>query len=305
MTTLPAGNNSAESVPVVGANTSFGIPRGQIHAENCPRADASEPQSPREAIVSTQLTFEHPLNERIRTFLRLEHLFGKVARFLAAEDSWVSRAAVEGILDVLAITARADVKTELLKELDRNGSALNRVRRQAGVDLEALEKILDDLRRATSDLHALGGQIGQSLRQDEFIKSIAKRSSIPGGTCSFDLPRYHYWLRQSPEVRQQQLRAWMQGLQPVSEAIGLILSLARTSAAPREVTASGGFFQESLDARAPAQLVRVTLNGGTHFFPEISGHKNRFSIRFMETGETGRPAPWREDTPFVLTCCVF
>jgi cell division protein ZapD len=255
--------------------------------------------------VSTELTFEHPLNERIRTFLRLEHLFGKVTRFLSGEDSWMSRAAVEGILDILAITARADVKTELLKELDRNGSALNRIRHQPGVDLETLGKILDDLHQATSDLHALGGQIGQSLRQDEFIKGIAKRSSIPGGTCSFDLPRYHFWLSQPPEVRQQQLREWMQGLQPVSEAVGLILSLARTSAAPREVTASGGFFQESLDARAPAQLVRVTLNGGANFFPEISGHKNRFSIRFMETRETGRPAPWREDTPFVLTCCVF
>ena len=60
-----------------------------------------------------------------------------------------------------------------------------------------------------------------------------------------------------------------------------------------------------LDAQAPAQLVRVTLNGNAHLFPEISGHKNRFSIRFMDTAEAGRPVPWREDTSFTLTCCVF
>ena len=67
--------------------------------------------------MSTELTFEHPLNERIRTFLRLEHLLDKVVHFLPQEDAWASRAAVEGLLDILAVTARADIKTELLKEL--------------------------------------------------------------------------------------------------------------------------------------------------------------------------------------------
>jgi cell division protein ZapD len=255
--------------------------------------------------VPTTLTFEHPLNERMRTFLRLEHLFAKVAFFLVGEDFWTSRVAVEGILDILSVTARADIKTELLKELDRNSGSLSRLRRQPGVDLETLGKILDDLRQATSDLHALGGQIGQSLRQDDFIKSIAKRSSIPGGTCSFDLPRYHRWLKQSPQVRQHTMGQWMREFQPVSHAIGLVLSLARTSAAPRRVTATAGFFQESLDVQTPAQLVRVGLEDDAHLFPEISGHKNRFSIRFMDTREAERPVPWREDTPFTLTCCVF
>jgi cell division protein ZapD len=255
--------------------------------------------------VSTKLTFEHPLNERVRIFLRLEHLFRKVAHFIPEEDPWASRAAVEGVLDIVAVTARSDIKTELLKELDRNSNTLNRIRRQPGVDLETLGKILEDLKRAAQELHALTGQIGQPLREDAFLKGIAKRSSIPGGTCSFDLPLYHHWLTQPPEVRQRQLRAWMHGLQPVSDAITLALSLARTSSAPRQVTAAGGFFQEALDAQAPAQLVRVTLNDNAHLFPEISGHKNRFSIRFMNTGDAKRPAPWREDTAFTLTCCVF
>ncbi|MCG6862610.1 MAG: cell division protein ZapD [Chromatiaceae bacterium] len=255
--------------------------------------------------MPTALTFEHPLNERVRTFLRLEHLFGKVTHFVSHEDPWTSRAAVEGILDILAVTARADIKTELLKELDRNRGTLNRIRRQPGVDQETLGQILDDLQQSATDLHNLSGQIGHSLRQDDFLKSIAKRSSIPGGTCSFDLPQYHYWLEQAPEARQQRLSEWMRGLQPVSDAITLALTLARTSAAPREVTAAGGFFQEALSVKAPAQLVRVNLNGSAHLFPEISGHKNRFSIRFMDTSESGRPVPWREDTAFTLTCCVF
>lgn len=255
--------------------------------------------------MSTSLTFEYPLNERIRAFLRLEYLFEKVAHFLLQEDPWMSRVAVEGILDILTITTRGDIKTELLKELERNTNALNRMQCEPGVDLKTLEKMLDDLRRAISDLRESSGKIGQSLRQDGFLKSIAKRSSIPGGTCSFDIPHYHYWLRQPLALRQRRLNDWMRNLQPMNSGVALALSLARTSAEPREVTAAGGFFQEALNIQAPAQLVRVTLKDKDQLFPEISGYRNRFSIRFMSMEKAGQPTPWQKDTTFTLTCCVF
>lgn len=255
--------------------------------------------------MSTHLTFEHPLNERVRTFLRLEHLFEKVAHFQPQDDPWATRAAVEGLMDIVAITARADIKTELLKELDRNTATLNRIRRQPGVDLDTLGKILEDLQQAAAGLHALTGQLGQSVREDEFLKSVAQRSSIPGGTCSFDLPQYHHWLTQPAEMRQGRIGDWMRGLQPVRGAIALVLSLARASATPRQVTAASGFFQEALDIQAPAQLVRVTLNGSQSLFPEISGHKNRFSIRFMRSSQMERSVQYRDDVSFTLTCCVF
>jgi cell division protein ZapD len=253
----------------------------------------------------SELTFEHPLNERIRTFLRLEHLFEKVAHFRGEDDPWASRVAVGGLLDVVAITARSDIRSELLKELDRNMTTLNRIRRTPGVDLDTLGRILEDLQSASGELHALSGQVGQRLREDEFLKSVAQRSSIPGGTLSFDLPHYHHWLTRPVETRRTQFDDWMRGLMPISNAIGLALSLARSSAVPRRVTAEAGFFQEALDAQAPAQLVRVSLPADPPLFPEISGHKNRFSIRFMAAAQTERPVQAREDVSFTLTCCVF
>jgi cell division protein ZapD len=256
--------------------------------------------------VSRELSFEHPLNERVRTFLRLEHLFKRVAHFRPQDDAWATRAAVEGLLDVVAITARADIRTELLKELDRNAATLNRIRSQPGVDLDTLGKVLDDLQRAAQGLHGVAGQIGAGVREDELFKSVTQRSSIPGGTCSFDLPQYHYWLTRPPEDRRQRLEEWMRGLEPVERGIALVLSLARSSAVPRRVTAPEAFFQEALDAQAPAQLVRVTLaTDAGPLFPEVSGHKNRFSIRFMRMDQGDRPVQHREDVDFTLTCCVF
>lgn len=255
--------------------------------------------------VSSQMIFEHPLNERIRTFLRLEHLFEKVEYFAPQPEQWNTRAAVEGLLDILAMTARADVKAELLKEIDRNLSTLARIGNQPDVDPEALSGIMSELEHAASGIHDLSGPIGADARESELLKSIAQRSAIPGGACSFDLPAYHFLLTQPADLRAERLRQWLAPMQAVTKAIRLVLSLARTSAVPRRLIAEDGFFQEALDVQAPAQLVRVGIAPELSLFPEISGHKNRFSIRFLHSNGAARPVQRREAVEFKLTCCVF
>lgn len=254
--------------------------------------------------MTNLLTFEHPLNERIRTFLRLEHLFERFDYFAAQYDPLTTRVAIEALLDIIAVTARADVKNELLKELERNLATLQGLARQPGVDPETLQRVLRDLETAISGIQRVPGPIGQTARMDEFLKSVAQRSAIPGGTCSFDLPHFHHWLVQPPDQRQRRLEHWLQDLRPAEVAIRLMLSLARGSATPRQVVAPSGFFQEALDAQIPAQMLRVCLNGTRALYPEISGHKNRFSIRFMTIETAGRVAQAHSDIPFRLTCCV-
>jgi cell division protein ZapD len=251
------------------------------------------------------MIFEHPLNERIRTFLRLEHLFEKVAYFVGQTEHWATRAAIEGLLDIVSITARADIKTELLKEIDRNLSTLARVRHQPGVDPDALKEVFHGLELAASGIHDISGHIGSVARDDDFLKAVAQRSSIPGGACSFDVPVYHQFLTQPIEQRRDRINGWTGGMQPVSDAIRLVLSLARTSAVPRKLVAVDGFYQEALDSQAPAQLVRVGIAADRSTYPEISGHKNRFSIRFMDAVQNSRPVQSRDDVAFRLTCCVF
>ena len=87
--------------------------------------------------------------------------------------------------------------------------------------------------------------------------------------------------------------------------MALLLSLARGSSDPQPTTAPDGFYQDALDSQAPVQLIRVELDPGLALFPEISGHRHRFSIRFMEALETERPTQTRQDVNFTLTCCVF
>lgn len=251
------------------------------------------------------LIYEHPLNERIRTFLRLEHLFGKLAYFLPQEEVWATRAVVEALLDILNVTARADIKTEILKEIDRHTAVLTRLAHQRGVDTERLQELLSRMEQIGNQVYQLNGQLGQALRENDFLKNIIQRSSIPGGTCSFDLPQLHHWLGRPHALRAEQIQSWLEELQPVWDGVELLLSLARDSSDPRLEIAENGFFQGNLDAQAPAQMVRIALDPSAPFYPEVSGHRSRYSIRFLEMAGSDRANQTNRDVEFLLTACAF
>ncbi|MCB1867386.1 MAG: cell division protein ZapD [Gammaproteobacteria bacterium] len=251
-----------------------------------------------------KITFEHPLNEKMRTLLRLEHLFHEANHYLPNSDTWSSRSAIDALLNMVNIFSRADIKADLIKELDRQREKLASIRRKPGVDTERLDIILDELANATDGIFSIDGQIGHAMRNNEFLKSILQRSSIPGGSCAFDLPHYHFWLEQPVEFRQAETKAWLYTLQPIELAVELLLSLIRSSTSPTEELASGGFFQSNIDPQAPAQLVRVSLSRETQLFAEISGGKHRFTVRFLEPTEEERPSQTRMDVPFSLNTCI-
>lgn len=256
--------------------------------------------------MSETITFEHPINERTRLLLRLSHLFEQLQFFLPLEGAWQSRAAMSALLDISALLSRTDIKSEIIKELERHIGKLARIRQTPGVDMERLGNILDELEEKLVQLHRTEGQLGQDIRENEFLKSIMQRSSIPGGNCAFDLPQYHYWLRQTADERIQQLQQWSSKLAGLQQAVTLIVNLVRNSTTPSDEIANQGFFQKTLDAQMPVQLIRVTLPQDAGLFAEISGGKHRFTVRFLQfTSDNQRPAQTYEDIPFRLTTCVF
>ena len=254
--------------------------------------------------VSDRIIYEHPLNERARTFLRLEHLFQQTGYFQKQPDTWNSRAAIRCLLDILSIFSRYELKKEILKELERQAGHLERIRQQPGIDMQMLGQVLGDLENSTHQIYQLNGQVGQNLRESEFLMAIMQRSSIPGGSCAFDLPQYHFWLSQPYELREQQLQSWFHDFEPIYDAISLLLSLIRNSTRPSEELATKGFFQRTLDAQSSAQLIQVTVKNGATYFPEVSGNKHRFNIRFLESVGVGRPSQTAEDVSFLLNTCM-
>lgn len=256
--------------------------------------------------MSTQkyLTYEHPLNERIRTLLRIDFLFQQIRHFMAGTSVWDSRAVLGSLMDILTLFSRGDLKTELIKELERHAANLGRLSSTEGVDHSQLKNILHWLDKLRELLHGAPGQLGQELREDEFLNAIRQRSSIPGGTCDFDLPLYHHWLHLPHDVRNRDVEAWLASLDTVRQSIELILKLIRNSSEPVLIHTETGAYQHTLDSNIPFQLIRIGIPAGADYHAEVSGGKHRFAIRFLRPAGNGRPQPISEGIQFRLTCCA-
>ena len=253
----------------------------------------------------SRIMYEQPLSERIRAFLRLEFLFNRAEFQLRTEDPWASRGAMESIIDVLAVISRSDLKKELLKELERQCATLEALASNPNVDERRLEFTLEQVRRVRSTLYEGENIPGIELRDNELLSMVRQRSSIPAGTCSFDLPGYHYWLQRPAQRRMQDLREWLSKFDRLREAISLSLKLVRESAGPTPEIAHGGFYKKTLEASAHCQMIRVALSPIADCYPEISAGRHRFTVRFMHPvqGST-RPAQVERDVEFELLCCL-
>lgn len=254
--------------------------------------------------VSRWQTYEFPLNERVRTFMRLEHLFARVHRHAEGSDPWDSRAALTGLLEILAILGRGDVRSDLLREMERQGQTLNRLRNRNDIDAARLNTILDSLEKLRGKLDASEAQVGRGLKDNEFLAALRQRIAIPGGTCGFDLPSLQNWLSLSADERRTQLHRWLEELAGLDRSLRLVLMLLRESAAPSQETAASGIFQRSLESGSSYQLIRVQVDEGTGVFPEISGGKHRITVRFLEQSDVSqRPKQVTRDVAFQLVCC--
>jgi cell division protein ZapD len=256
--------------------------------------------------VNKTITYEFPLNERIRVFIRLEQLFKQFFLLSIGESVAEKRAAMTIALDLMTLFKRNDLKSELLKELDRQASNLNKIANNKGVDRDRLQEILAQLAKINEKLYSITGRIGDHLLESHLFQSIAQRSSIPGGTYSFDLPEYHYWLEQSEDIRAKDLQYWSNSFNDIYLAIEFILDFIRNSRAASKEIAKAGFFQLPLDQSQAYQLIKINLDSSLPYFAEISGGKHRCTIRFMEPSiNNKRPTQSVNDIPFKLTCCLF
>ena len=248
--------------------------------------------------------YEQPLSERMRTFLRLEFLYQQMLYNSEREADWATRATIATLLEALAILSRGDVRSEVHKELDHQLDQLGRYQSQPGVDGGRLETLIHNLTVSRDELNKIGTSFLQPLKDSEFLSAIKHRTSIPGGTCEFDLPVYSHWLRQPIERRREDLEAWISPVRPVCDAVTELLWLIRESSEPQEKLAINGMYQHNMQKDTNCRLLRVSLENGSSLFPEISGSQHRFTVRFLEWSSVeSRAVQTGHDVPFQLSIC--
>ena len=253
-------------------------------------------------IGSKLMAFEQPLTERMRTFLRIEFLRAQADYHARNLRGFGARAAVASLLEMMTILGRGDVRADVVKELERHGTLLAAYSRQPGIDHERLNALVGDVTGLRAAIAASGPQFMSSLKDCEFLNTIKHRSSIPGGTCVFDLPDYAYWLRLPHEERVDQFGRWMAVLEPICNAVDEILWLTREATEPVERVAAEGLYQHQMDRHTQVNLARVIIPRSTGFYPEISAGRHRVTVRFVKwQGVDVRPTQLGGDIKFLMT----
>lgn len=248
------------------------------------------------------IIYDHPLNERVRTLLRLEDLFAKVEFFSARAEALDHHVALLTLFEILEVSGRADLKSDLLQELERQKIMLDGLRNNPAISEEALNQLLTDIRGTCEHILQMNGRFGQHLRDDEWLMSIKQRACIPGGSCEFDLPSYHYWLHLPPETRRQNLENWVTPMRPIVDGLVIVLRLLRDSGKTVHQVATQGSFQQMLSGKV-VQMLRIRLDQEIPCIPEVSANKYAINIRFMNFGDTSRTKTCEHDIEFDLTLC--
>jgi cell division protein ZapD len=247
--------------------------------------------------------YEYPFNESIRTMLRVEHLFDRLAQLMPREAPVDHHFALVTLFEIMDVAARADLKSDVLKELERYRAQLNGYRGNPSISEQTLDAVIGRLDHAYDGLNQSAGKAGQSLTGNEWLMSIRSRVSIPGGTCEFDLPAYYAWQQHDGARRRSDLLNWTGSMMPLAEALSLLLGMVRDAGAPHKVVGSNGVFQQNLPTGRSYHLLRLRVDGSSGMIPEITVHRLMVSVRWMRQDAEGRLRPSGEDVPFELTLC--
>jgi cell division protein ZapD len=248
------------------------------------------------------ITYEYPLNERIRTLLRLEDLYDRVRFFLDKDSAHDHHACLAGMFEILEVASRADLKSDLLQELDRQRSFLDALRNNPAISEDKLENVLAEIDAAFASIHATSGKTGQSLRENEWLMAIKQRAGIPGGTSEFDLPSYHAWLHRPVAGRRADLEGWLKPLLPVYSGLSIVLRVLRESGRTVSLIAFQGVYQQT-PAEKPAQMLRLAIGEELPCVPEISANKYALNVRFLLPEGVQKTRVYEQDVAFELAFC--
>ena len=206
------------------------------------------------------ILYEYPLNDRLRSLLRLEDVFERFAFFRNGTDHHHHVQALAMLFDLLDVSGRTDIRSDLTTELKNQSQALRTFRDSPGVSAEALERLLIDIKATIERLRKMpGSRPGQAILDNEWLMAVRSRIMIAGGASDYDMPSFWAWQNLPLERRQRYLDDWHAPFAPLKGAVTLILRLLRESGKPKRLDAPDGSCQHSLGGHT-YQMAQIRLD---------------------------------------------
>lgn len=249
--------------------------------------------------MTKDILYEHPLNERIRSYLKLEQLFTQVYSCLQTELVSNTSVFFNALFSIIDTLERTDIRGDLIKDIDKLQQNLVIWSKLPNIDTSALE---DNLRKTVRLLGKLKVNSPQwwQLKESKLLSSLKQRFAIQGGCASFDLPQLHFWLHQPQETKTNDIKQWLSMLADIELSLNLVLKFIRQRAEFETIDTDSGFYQDNGEGLL---LLRIKLPADATFYPTVSGNRFRYSIRFMLPCEQNGRRYANQATQFQLAKC--
>ena len=223
------------------------------------------------------ITFEYPLNEKYRSYLRFELLFNQIKESMSFAHRSDSTAFFKAFFELLELSERCDIRHDLSKDLEQLIEIMSEWLTREDANAEAVNAIISELEQLSNDLHLMKKHMNV-FKNNRFLTSLKQRFSIPSGCCNFDLPQFHFWNSMDLEARQKDAEKWFNYFTCLEKSLTLFLKIKRSQGVSSNGLAENCFYQGQVD-HCGFIMIRVAKEYAV--YPIISGHKNRFSIRFI------------------------
>lgn len=250
------------------------------------------------------ILYEYPFNERIRTYLRLQQLFNRLGQLMARTEALDHHFALTTLFEIIEVASRSELKSDVLKDLERQRQLYNGYRGNPAISEKALDGLIAQLDEHFEALNQVSGKIGQSLNDNDFLMALRSRAVIPGGTCEFDLPAYYAWQHHDASSRANDLAQWVAPFGPLAQAIQLLLQMLRESGSSQKVMAAAGQLQQNLPQGRTFQLLRLKIDPALGITPEISCNRLLVVIRMMRQQSDGKLVATTDDVAFEMSLCA-
>ena len=247
--------------------------------------------------------YELPLNERLRTFMRIEFLYSRLKHFASnLDNNWNTRTVIHTLLEVYSILSRTDVRREVLADLDRYIMQMQRFQSAPDADNNMVNDILEDLDSIKNQVVNIGTDYLIRLREDEFIASLLHRHTLPGGKAEFDMPKYKFFLESDKKSVSIQINEWIEVIKPICEGIDKLMWIIRESNEPISTVAVEGQYNHQIEKRTQISLVRIIINE-KNIYPEISGGRHLIAVRFYSYDKNNEYTQFADNVNFKISLC--
>lgn len=223
------------------------------------------------------IEFEYPLTEKSRSYLRFESIFSQINQSILLNHDADTVAYFKALFELIELSERSDIRHDLIKDLRVLSEKMQSWLAHKNVDTEAVKALISEISELIGALLVTSKQL-KFFKNSRFLTSLKQRFFIPGGCCNFDLPQFHFWQSQPRLTRQTEAKQWFEHFLVLERSLSLFLKIKRHQGIKSQQQAKNGFFQGEVEQ---ALFIVVKVEPALQVYPMISGHKQRYSIRFM------------------------